>query len=223
MKVIVTGATGMVGLGVLYECLEHQEISEVLSISRKPTGLTHPKLKELLHENFEDFSPVEDQLKGYDACFHSMGVSSAGKNEEEFSKYTFGYTMALAQPLVRLNPNMTFTYVSGKGTDSSEKGKIMWARVKGKTENTLLNLGFKSSFMFRPNAIIPLRGIKSNTKLYQFLYDYFIWLIKFMKIVSPNSVVDTTQIGLSMIHCALHGYDKNILESKDIILAANHD
>jgi len=217
-KVIITGATGMVGKGVLLECIDHKSISEVLVIGRNPLGMEHPKLKELIHKDFFDFSGVKDQLTGYDACFFCLGISAAGLKEEEYRKITYDYTLALARVLLEQNPEMTFNYVSGQGTDSTEKGRMMWARVKGKTENDLLNMGFKDAYMFRPGAIIPLRGIKSRTKAYQFMYDYFMWLVKLIKFFSPNSVVNTTQIGLAMINAMLKGYENKIVTSKDIII-----
>ncbi|HPE56590.1 MAG TPA: NAD-dependent epimerase/dehydratase family protein [Bacteroidales bacterium] len=216
-KVIITGATGMVGKGVLLECLDHEAISEVLVIGRNPVGMEHPKFREMIHQDFLDFSSVIHQLKGYDACFFCMGISAAGLKEEEYRRITYDYTLSLAKVLLDQNPQMTFTYVSGQGTDSTEKGRMMWARVKGKTENDLLNLGFKDAYMFRPGAIIPLRGIKSRTKAYQFMYDYFMWLVKLIKFLSPNSVVNTTQIGLAMINVMLEGYEKKVLGPKDII------
>lgn len=220
-KVIITGATGMVGKGIMLECLDHNEISEVLVIGRNPIGIEHPKLKELVHADFSGFSNEKNNLAGYDACFFSLGISAAGLNEEQYTKITHGYTLALAKVLFELNPAMTFNYVSGQGTDSSEKGRVMWARVKGKTEKHLLNMGFKQAFMFRPGAIIPLRGIKSHTKSYQFMYDYFMWLVKLIKAISPNSVVNTTQIGLAMINSLIKGYDKKVLTPKDIIELSN--
>jgi uncharacterized protein YbjT (DUF2867 family) len=216
-KVIITGATGMVGKGILLECLDHKEIGEVLVIGRSPIGIHHPKLKELIHTDFSDFSKEKNKLSGYDACFFSLGISAAGMKEEQYFEITHAYTLSLAKTLFELNPEMTFNYVSGMGTDSTEKGRIMWARVKGKTENDLLNLGFKQAFMFRPGMIIPLRGIKSRTKSYQFMYDYFMWLVKLTKAVSPNSVVSTTQIGLAMINSVLMGFDKTVLRPKEII------
>lgn len=216
-KVIITGATGMIGKGVLYECLDHHEIDDVLVIGRNPVKDEHPKLKQMIHKDFTDFSSVKDQLQNYDACFFCLGVSAAGLKEEQYKQITYDYTLALAKTLLELNQQMTFNYVSGQGTDSSEKGRMMWARIKGKTENDLLNLGFKQSFMFRPGMIIPLRGIKSRTKSYQFMYDYFMWLVKLVKIISPNSVVNTTQIGLAMINSMLYGYRKNVLHPKNII------
>jgi uncharacterized protein YbjT (DUF2867 family) len=216
-KVIITGATGMIGKGVLLECLDHSKISEVLVIGRTSIEMEHPKLKELLHKDFTDFSSVREMLKGYDACFFCLGISAAGLNEDQYRKITYDFTLTLAKALLDSNPQMTFNYVSGQGTDSTEQGRMMWARVKGKTENDLLNIGFKQAFMFRPGAIIPLRGIKSKTKSYQFLYDYFLWLLKIIKAIYPNSIVSTTQIGLAMINSVLRGYDKSILTPKDII------
>ena len=219
-KVIITGATGMIGKGVLLECLDHEVISEVLVIGRNSMNINHPKLKELVHKDFTNFYEVRDQLSGYDACYFCLGISAAGLNEEQYKKITYDFTLSLANTLVDISPDMTFVYVSGEGTDSTEKGRMMWARVKGKTENDLLNLGFKQAFMFRPGAIIPLRGIKSRTKSYQFMYDYFMWLVKGIKVISPNSVVNTTQIGLAMINGMLRGYSKKVLKPKDIIILA---
>jgi len=220
MKVIITGATGMVGKGILLECLNHESVDEVLIIGRNPIDIQHSKLKELIHNDFSSFSDVATELSGYDACFFSLGISAKGLKEKEYKRITYDFTLSLANILLKLNPEITFNYVSGEGTDSSEKGRMMWARVKGKTENDLLHLGFKQAFMFRPGAIIPLRGIKSRTRLYQFMYNYFIWLVKLIKFLAPNSVVNTTQIGLAMINSVLKGYDKKVLTPKDILVLA---
>jgi len=217
-KVIITGATGMVGKGVLLECLDHESISEVLVIGRNAPGMKHPKLKELIHKDFSDFSSVKNKLSGYDGCFYCLGISAAGLKEEQYRKITYEFTLALAKILLELNPAMTFNYVSGEGTDSSESGRIMWARVKGKTENDIINLGFRRAYAFRPGMIIPLKGIKSRTKSYQFMYDYFLWLVKLIKTLSPNSVVTTTQIGLAMINSLTVDYDKKVLRPKDILI-----
>jgi NAD dependent epimerase/dehydratase family len=217
-KVIITGSTGMIGKGVLLECLDHKAVEEVLVIGRNNIGITHPKLKELIHKDFTDFNQIKDKLERYDACFFCLGVSAAGMKENEYKKVTHTFTLSLAQTLRDINSNITFVYVSGEGTDSSEKGRMMWARIKGKTENDLLKIGFKNALMFRPGAIIPLRGIKSRTKSYQFVYDYFMWLVKGIKLIAPNSVVNTTQIGLAMINSMQKGYSKNILKPKDIII-----
>lgn len=221
MKVIITGATGMIGKGVLLECLDSTQIQEILSISRKPLGIDHLKLKELIHEDFSEFNSVAEKLKGYDACFASMGVSAASMKEEQYTKMTYDFTLALANQLVKVNPHSTFIYVSGQGTDSSEKGRAMWARVKGKTENDIIKLGFKQAFMFRPGGIIPLRGILPSSKFYRFLVSNLTWLLKLMKIMAPNALVNTTQIGLSMINITKKGYSQNIIKPKDMLILAD--
>jgi nucleoside-diphosphate-sugar epimerase len=216
MKVIITGATGMIGRGVLLECLDHPEVSKVLALVRRPTGERHPKLQELIHEDFSDFSKASHQLEGYDACFATMGVSAAGKTEAEYKHLTYDMTMALAKNLHASNPNMTFNYVSGVGTDSSENGRQMWARIKGKTENDLLALGFKQAYMFRPGGIIPKRGVRSSTKLYQFFIDYFTWFLHLIAWINPNAITDTERIGQAMINAHLKGCNTTILTPKDI-------
>jgi uncharacterized protein YbjT (DUF2867 family) len=221
MKVILTGATGMVGKGVLLECLEHPDISEVFSISRRSLAMHHAKLIELIHADFSEFASVSEHLEGYDACYACMGVSSAGMKEAEYTRLTYEYTLALARQLYKSHPEMTFTYVSGQGTDSSEKGRIMWARVKGKTENDLLNLGFKQAIVFRPGAIIPVKGVQPSSKLYRVLIKNLSWLIWLMKKVSPDSVVSSAEIGQAMINVSQKGYSKNVLNPKDIQILAN--
>ncbi len=220
MKVIVTGASGMIGKGVLLECLDHKDTTGVLSIGRRKLELDHPKLKQLVHADFSEFESVAHELKGYDACYHCMGVSSAGMNEADYTKMTHTYSMALAKVLVKLNPQMTMTYVSGVGTDSTENGRTMWARVKGKTENDIIGLGFNQAFAFRPGAIIPLRGIEPSSKLYRFLINNLTWLIHLIKKMAPNSVVNTTQIGLAMINVTKNGYGHKIIFPKDILILA---
>lgn len=220
-KVIITGASGMVGKGVLLECLDHPKIDTVLVLGRTSTGIKHPKLMELLHTDFTDYSGVREKLRGYDACYFCLGVSAGGMQESDYRKITYDYTLTLGKTLFELNPDITFIYVSGQGTDSTEKGRMMWARVKGKTENDLLALGFKQAFMFRPGVILPLRGIKSKTPSYQLFYTYLGWLFKLVKVLSPESVNDTTQIGLAMINATLHGFDKKVIGPKDINALAN--
>ncbi|GAB4320433.1 MAG: epimerase [Bacteroidales bacterium] len=215
-KVMITGATGMVGKGVLFECLENDSVSEILAIGRRPTGVSHPKLKELIREDFTNYSDVEEQLKGYDACFYCLGISSAGMKEEEYRRITYDFTLYLARTVLKMNPGMRFIYVSGQGTDSTEKGRIMWARVKGKTENDLLRLGFSKAWMFRPGVIIPEKGIKSRTRLYQFFYDYMMWLIYLIRLIAPGSVVTTTQIGLAMIALLDESQESGIINPSDI-------
>ncbi|MFT4753755.1 MAG: hypothetical protein ACI85Q_001303 [Salibacteraceae bacterium] len=216
-KVIVTGATGMVGKAVLIECLKSSEIDHVLSISRRTCGLKHDKLKELIHPDFSDFSNVISQLKGFDACFASMGVSSAGMNENDFTRFTYQFTMALAKELVQLNPQMVYTYVSGVGTDGTEKGKTMWARVKGKTENDLMKLGFSRVYAFRPGMIVPKNGVTPSSKLYRVLIKSLGWVFPIMSALFPSSIVDSDQLGRAMIKLLKVKYASNIIYSKDII------
>lgn len=211
IKVIVTGATGMVGEGVLHECLLHDDVEQVLVINRKPCGESHPKLKEIIHPDFFDFSAIENQLTGYNACFFCLGVSSIGMKEPEYKKLTYDLTMHVAQTLSRKNDDMVFCYVSGSSTDSSEKGKLMWSRIKGKTENDLMKLPFKKTYNFRPGIIEPTKGLKNTLGFYK----YTGWLIPVVRLFMP--VVTLKQIGTSMIHCVTKGFEKQILEVKDII------
>jgi nucleoside-diphosphate-sugar epimerase len=217
MKVIVTGASGMVGKGVLLECLEDDSISEVLSIGRRSLDIENPKLKELIHKDFSEFDSVSDDLKGYDACYACMGVSSAGMDKEKYTMLTYDYTMSLAKVLYKNNDQMVFIYVSGQGTDSSEKGRSMWARVKGKTENDLLAMGFRDAYMFRPGAIIPKKGVQPSSRIYSVLINNLAWLIKLFKKVAPNSIVDTIQVGRAMINATSKGYSKKIVHPIDMI------
>lgn len=205
----------MVGQGVLLECLDDPRIEEVLLINRSPLGIQDNKVRELIHKSFEEFESVKEELKGYDACYCCMGVSSVGLSEQEYTKFTYDYTMSLINVLKDLNLDMTVCYVSGQGTDSSEQGRQMWARVKGRTENAIVKCGFTGSYMFRPGIIIPLRGIRSRTRLYQFFYDYFMWLIKLGKLLAPRSIVTTAEIGKAMINISGKGGAK-ILDPKDI-------
>jgi uncharacterized protein YbjT (DUF2867 family) len=206
----------MVGQGVLRECLLDPDVEQVLSIVRAATGRSDPKLRELVHNDFFDFSAIENQLAGYDACFFCLGVSSAGMKEADYRRVTYDITLAAARVLARANSGMTFIYVSGMGTDSSENGRSMWARVKGKTENDLLRLPFKTAYMFRPAAIVPLHGVKSKTKLYQFFYTTLGPLLPVMYKVFPQYVTTTEQIGRAMLTVAKQGAPKSILENSDI-------
>ncbi len=208
----------MVGKGVLFECLDEDQVTQVMTIGRSKIEMIHPKLQQVEHPDFSEFESIKEQLKNIDAAYLCMGVSAAGLTEAKYRHFTYDYSMALAKVLFELNPKMTIIYVSGQGTDSSEKGKVMWARVKGKTENDIVRLGFEQAFMFRPGAIIPLRGIKSKTRLYQFIYDYFLWLLKLMKLLMPKPIVNTTQIGKAMIHATINGYKKKIIDPIDIIV-----
>ena len=216
MKVILFGATGMVGQGVLRECLLDPEVESVLAVGRSPTGQRHPKLREILHDNFLDYAAIESQLTGYDACFFCLGVSSVGISEERYRHLTYDITLAAAATLARLNPQLVFVYVTGQGTDSSEKGRLMWARVKGKTENDLLKLPFKAAYMFRPAAIQPLHGIRSKTAWVQAIYVAAAPLLSLLNRVAPKYMTSTEQIGRAMIRVAKDGYPKRVLESEDI-------
>ncbi len=216
IKAIITGATGMVGEGVLHECLLHPDVEAVLVINRKPGGMTDPKLKEIIHQDFFDISAIEDQLKGYNACFFCLGVSSVGMKEPEYYKMTYTLTLNVAKPLSQLNPDMTFCYVSGGGTDSTEKGKSMWARVKGKTENDLMKLPFKRVFAFRPGYMHPTKGLK-NTNPY---YKYMSWMYPLLRLVFPGGVSTLAELGQAMINAARFGYDKQVIEVEDIVALA---
>jgi len=215
LKVILFGGTGMVGQGVLLECLLDPEVDEVLSIGRSATGQAHPKLRELVHPDLLDLSAVESRLSGFDACFFSLGVSSAGMKEEDYRRVTFDITLAAAQMLARLNPTMTFIYVSGAGTDGSERGRTMWARVKGQTENALLRLPFKA-VMFRPAGIVPLHGITSKTRVYRVAYALTRPLWSVLLGAFPRYVTTTEQVGRAMLRVAKQGAPKPILETRDI-------
>ncbi|MEO1448446.1 MAG: epimerase, partial [Bacteroidota bacterium] len=190
------------------------------SISRRSLEMEHPKLKELIHKDFSEFDSVAAQLEGYDACYACMGVSSAGMGEDDYTRLTYDFTMSLAKVLVSKNAQMTFTYVSGVGTDSSESGRSMWARVKGKTENDLLGLGFRQAYMFRPGAIIPVKGVSPSSKLYRFFINNLTWLIKLVKMLFPKSVVDSAQIGQAMLAVSRNGYDKKVIMPEDILILA---
>ncbi len=216
LNVIVTGVTGMVGEGVLHECLQHPDVESALVLTRRPSGVTHPKLKEIIVKDFYDLSALEARVSGYNACFFCLGVSSVGKKEEEYRRLTYDLTMSVARTLSKVNTDMTFCYISGAGTDSSEKGRIMWARVKGKTENDLMKLPFKQVFAFRPGIIEPTKGMKNTIKYYK----YVMWLLPILRVVTPNMISSLREIGLAMIHVSTRGFAKQHLEVKDIIAAA---
>jgi uncharacterized protein YbjT (DUF2867 family) len=215
IKAIITGATGMVGEGVLLECLNHPEVERVLVINRKPGGVSHPKLQEIIQSDFFNLGPIESQLTGYNACFFCLGVSSVGIGKEEYKHVTYDLTLNVGQVLARLNPEMTFCYVTGAGTDSSEKGRIAWARVKGATENALLRL-FKHAFMFRPAFMKASPGQK-NLKSF---YKYIAWMYPIGRAVYPAGFCTLQEVGQAMINAAGKGYPKQILEVKDIVALA---
>jgi uncharacterized protein YbjT (DUF2867 family) len=216
MKAILFGATGMVGQGVLRECLLDPGIERVLVVGRSPAGVQHAKLREVLHDDFTDFSKIESELAGYDVCFFCLGVSSIGMDPERYRHLTYEVTMAAANTLVRLNPGMVFTYVTGRNTDSTEQGPLRWARVKGKTENDLLKLPFRAAYMFRPNGIQPLHGVRSKTGWINAVYAVTAPLLSWMVHAVPTQMTTSEKLGRAMIKVARDGYPKPILESEDI-------
>lgn len=216
MNVIVTGATGMVGQGVLRECLLDPGVTKVLALGRAPTGKQDPKLEELVHQDLFDLKPVEERLQGYDACFFCLGVSSAGMSEADYTRVTYDLTLAIASTLARLNPQMTFIYVSGAGTDETEQGRSMWGRVKGRTENALLALPFKAAYMFRPAMIQPKHGARSKTPLYQAFYVASAPLFPLLKLAAGKYVTDTEKVGRAMLKVAREGAAQKRLENHDI-------
>ncbi len=220
MKVVIFGATGMVGEGVLRECLEDPQVHSVLVVGRSSVRLTDPKILEILHDDFLDFKPIQSQLAGYDACFFCLGVSAAGKSEDDYRRLTYDVTLAAAEALVAVSPDLTFCYVSGEGTDSTEQGRAMWARVKGRTENALLRLPFKAAFMFRPGYIQPLKGVRSKIRWYQAFYTVLGPAYPILRRLAPKYVTTTVNLGRAMIQVAASGYPRQILGTKDINLAA---
>ena len=220
VRVILFGGTGMVGSGVLRECLLDPAVDAVLSISRTSTQVQSPKLAELLLPDLTDLSPVEERLVGYDAAFFCLGVSSVGKSEAEYSRVTYDLTTRVAETLARRNPTMTFVYVSGVGTDSTEKGRTMWARVKGRTENALLRMPFKAAFMFRPGIIQPRYGIRSKNVGFRVGYVVLYPVVLILKALTPRSITSTDRVGLAMIRVARAGWATPILLPADINAAA---
>ncbi|MEO5924275.1 MAG: NAD-dependent epimerase/dehydratase family protein [Bryobacteraceae bacterium] len=216
MKVLILGATGMIGQGVLREALLDPEIDSVVTLGRRPTGQQHPKLTELVHSDLFNLTPIESSLTSFDACLFCLGVTSLGISEAEYRHLTYDLTLGVAQTLVRLNPQMTFVYVTGVGTDSTERGSSAWARVKGKTENDLLKLPFKAAYMFRPGYIQPLHGIKTKTWWYGAIYTMFGSLYPIWKRLLPGYVTTTEVLGRGMLTAAKHGAPKPILEVRDI-------
>jgi uncharacterized protein YbjT (DUF2867 family) len=216
MKVLIFGATGMVGQGVLRECLLDPDVDTVVTIGRSATGVARAKLREIVHADLLHYAEIESELRGFDACFFCLGVSSAGMPEPDYVRLTYDITLAAADPLSRLNPGMTFIYVSGAGTDSSEKGKVMWARVKGRTENAILSLPFKDAYAFRPAGIQPMHGERSKTTAYQVAYSLTKPLLPLLRRMFPRYILTTEEIGRAMLRLAKIGVPKKVLESWDI-------
>ncbi|HYP84645.1 NAD-dependent epimerase/dehydratase family protein [Variovorax sp.] len=216
MNILIFGATGMVGQGVLRECLLASDVERVVAVGRNPTGQRHPKLHDLVHKDMFDFGAIEPQLQGFDACFFCLGVSSVGMKEPDYRRITYDITLAAATVLARLNPGMTFTYITGAGTDSTEKGPSMWARVKGATENALLRLPFKAAYMFRPGMIEPMHGIRSKTALYQAGIVILGPLLGLARRIWPDKITTTEKVGRAMLAVARHGAPKAVLDPVDI-------
>jgi len=216
VRVLLFGATGMVGQGVLIECLQAADVSLVQSVGRTALNQQHPKLRDVVHQDLLDYRAIEPQLEGFDACFFCLGVTSAGKTEADYSHLTYDITLAAATTLARLNPQMTFVYVSGAGTDSTEKGRSMWARVKGRTENALLKLPFKAAYMFRPGIIQPLHGVRSKTASYQLIYTISRPLLPLLRALMPSMILTTEVMGQAMLAVARGGAPKPVLEAADI-------
>ena len=216
MNILLFGATGMVGQGVLRECLQAPYVALVQIVGRTATEQQHTKLREVVHRDLFDVNGMANELKGFDACFFCLGVSSAGMTEPAYSHLTYDLTLAIAEKLAPLNLGMTFIYVSGAGTDSTEQGRSMWARVKGRTENALQRLPFKAVYLFRPGIIQPLHGIRSKTSSYQLLYSLTKPLLTPLRALLPNHVLTTEMVGQAMLAAARHGYTKAVLETADI-------
>lgn len=220
MKIVIFGASGMVGQGVLRECLAAADVDEVLVVVRSPLGVTHPKLREVVHRDFEHYGAIEPRLHGYDACFFCLGVSAAGMDEARYTRLTHDLTLAAAGTLARLNPAMTFVYVSGAGTDSSEQGRSMWARVKGRTENALRRLPFRALYLFRPGFIQAMHGERSKTLLSRVVYSLSRPLLPWLRALFPRHILSTVTIGQAMLSVARHGAPGPVLECPDIQAAA---
>lgn len=216
LRALITGATGMVGEGVLHECLQHPNVESVLVIGRKSCGVSHPKLTEIIHADLSDVSSLKDRLIGINACFFCAGVSSIGLTEEEYTRISYTLTLNFAQTLLAICPDATFSYVSGSGTDSTAQGKTMWARVKGRTENDLFKLPFKQVFAFRPGYMHPTSGLKNTLSFYK----YIGWLYPLVRTLTSNYASTLAELGLAMINTAQNGYNKRILEVADIVKAA---
>jgi uncharacterized protein YbjT (DUF2867 family) len=218
MNVLILGATGMVGQGVMRECLLDEGVARIVTLGRHATGNAHPKVREIVHADLLHLQPIEHELTGLDACFYCLGATAAGKSEREYARINHDMTLAVAETLARIDPDMTFEYVSGKGTDSTERGRTMWARVKGKTENALLRLPFKAAYMLRPGIILPMHGIRSKTTLYRVAYTLMTPLYPALRAFFPWSITTTEHLGRVMLRLARSGYSKSVLESADIVM-----
>ena len=216
MKIVLFGATGMIGQGVLRECLLDPDVEQVLAIGRRATGVQHPRLRDIVQSDLWSYSSIEDQLRGFEACFFCLGVTSAGMSEADYTRITYGITVAAAGTLARLNPGMTFVFVSGAGADSSEQGRLMWARVKGRTENAIIGMPFKAAYAFRPGVVQPRHGERSRTAAYRVLYSITKPLLPVLRRLWPGQILTTEQFGRAMLLVVRHGAPKRVLESADI-------
>jgi uncharacterized protein YbjT (DUF2867 family) len=218
MNVLILGATGMVGQGVMRECLLDDGVARLVTLGRQATGSAHPKVREIVHADLFHLQPIERELTGLDACFYCLGATAAGKSEQEYARINYDMTLAVAETLARVDPDMTFVYVSGTGTDSTERGRTMWARVKGRTENALLRLPFRAAYMLRPGIILPMHGIKSKTTLYRVGYTLMTPLYPVLRAFFPRAITTTEHLGRVMLRLARSGYSKPVLEPADIAL-----
>lgn len=215
MNIVLTGATGMVGKAVLLECMESDKVTSILAVNRNPIGITHPKLTEVIHKNWADFSELTTQFENKDACFYCMGVSAFRMNESDYTHITLGFTKAFLDIFYKSSPQAVFNYVSGMGTDSSEEGRVMWARVKGKVENLILNMGFKDAYAFRPGGIYPTKGVKSKTPVYNLFYKFFVPIYPLIKNRFP--IIESDELGRAMINSVLHPQESKHLEYEQLM------
>lgn len=217
MKAVIFGATGMVGQAVLREAIMDMGVDQVLAVGRAPVALVNPKFESITHADFLDFTPLAKKFKGIDVCFWCLGIASAGLSETDYQRITCDYTVAAAKTLLKVNPKITFVFISGMGADSSEKGRVMWARIKGKTENAILSMKFRRAVVIRPAFIEPKDGIRSRTRLYRVLYRVFWPVMPLIKLFAPKSVISTRALGRVMLHVARAGAPKPVLESADLV------
>jgi uncharacterized protein YbjT (DUF2867 family) len=216
VNVLLFGATGMIGQAVLRECLLDPAVTKVVTVGRRPAGQSHPKLRELVRPDLEALGPLEPQLVGFDACIFTLGVSAVGMSEKEYTRLTYDLTTSVARTLLRTSPELKFIYVSGAGTDSSEKGRTMWARVKGRTENALLSMPFKAAYMFRPGAVIPVGGVRSSVGWYNAAYVVLKPLYPILSRLAPNMITTSERLARAMLAVARNGYSTHVLEMADI-------
>lgn len=223
MRVLLFGATGMVGSAALLECLDDPRVESVLSVTRRSGGQRHPKLDEQVHADLMDVATLSPRWEGVDACLFCLGVSAAGLDEAAYTRITHDLTLAVARALLERCPGATFCYVSGQGTDSTGQGRVMWARVKGRTENDLLRLPLRGAWMFRPGVILPRRGVRSRTRLYQAFYSTLGWILPLARLLAPNQIVDSVELGRALLRAARAGAPKPVLEPPDILILAREE